>query len=63
MYDSAKGIYDVILGIYILTELGLSLKLYDHVIKAEYVPFKGSTAPMVDIGTYEFKFKYREYYT
>ena len=50
--DSAKGRYDTILGRYLLTDLGLNLKFSDHVIEADDGPFKGSTAPMVDLGTY-----------
>ena len=53
--DSAKDRYDMILGRYLLTELGLNLKFSEHVIKADDGPFKGSTAPMVDFGTYIFK--------
>ena len=45
----------MILGRDILTALGLNLKFSDHVIDAYGGPFKGSTAPMVDISTYEFK--------
>ena len=39
----------------LLTALGLNLKLSDHIIEADYGPFKGSTEPMVDLGTYKFK--------
>ena len=53
--DLAKGRYDIILGRDILTTLGLNLKLLDHVIEADSGTFKGSTSPMVDMGTYEFK--------
>ena len=53
--DSVKGIYDMILVIYILTELGLNIKLYDHVIEAGDRLFKGLKAPMVGLGMYEFK--------
>ena len=55
MDDSAKVRYDTILGIYILTALGLNLKFSDHVIEADDGNFKGSTAPMFDMGNYEFK--------
>ena len=48
--------YDVILGIYILKYLGLNLKLSDNVIEANDGTFKGSTAPIVDLGTYELKY-------
>ena len=54
--DSAKGGYDVILGRDLLTELGLNLKLSEHVIEAEDGTFKGYTTPMVDLGTYTFKY-------
>ena len=46
----------MILGIYILTALGLSKKRYYHIIEVYDVPFKGSTATMVDLGKYEFKY-------
>ena len=45
----------MILGKYLLTWLGLNLELSDRVIKADCGPFKGSTTPMVDLSTYEFK--------
>ena len=54
--DSAKGRYNLILGRYLLTESGLDLKLSEHVIKADDRPFKGSKIPMVDLGTYIFKY-------
>ena len=53
--ESTNVRYDIILGWYILTELGLNLKFFDHIIEADDGPFKGSTTPMVDLGTYEFK--------
>ena len=53
--DSAKGSYDMILRRYLLTELGPKIKVYDHVIESKNGPFKGSAAPMVDLGTCEFK--------
>ena len=46
----------MILGWELLTELILNLKLSEHVIKAYDGPFKGSTTPMVDLGTYIFKY-------
>ena len=39
----------------LLTELLLNLKLSDHVIEADDMHFKRSTAPMVDLGTNGFK--------
>ena len=50
--DSDKGGSDIILGRYLLIELVLNLKFYYHVIEADDGPFKGSTTPMVDLGTY-----------
>ena len=55
VYDSTKVRYNMILGRNILTALGLNLKLSPHVIKADNGHLKGSTAPMVGMGTYEFK--------
>ena len=56
MAESAKSRYDMILGRDKLTELGLNLKLSEHVIKLDDGPLKGSTAPMVDLGTYQLKY-------
>ena len=42
--DSINGRYDMILGRYLLTTLGLDIKPSDQVIKADDDPFKGSTA-------------------
>ena len=53
---SAKRRYDIILGRDILTELGLNIKFSGHVIEAYYRTFKESRAPMVDLGTYKFKY-------
>ena len=53
--DSAKVKYYIILGRYLLTSLGLNLKLYDHGIEADGGHFKLSAAPMVVLGMYEFK--------
>ena len=55
VYDSAKGMYGMILGRDILKELLLNLKCSEHVIEADDGPFKGSTTPMVDLGAYVFK--------
>ena len=52
--DSAKGRYDIILGRYILTTLGLNFNFSDHVIEAYYGSLTWSKAPMVDLGRYEF---------
>ena len=53
--DSTKGGYYMILGRYLLTALGLNLKLSNHLIESYDGPFKGYTAPMVDLGTKKFK--------
>ena len=53
--DSDKGRYDIILGQYLLTQLGLNIKFSEHVIKADDGPFYGSTTHMVDLSTYIFK--------
>ena len=54
--ESAKGGYDMILGSDLWTVLGLNLKLSDHMIESYDGTFKGSTAPMVDLGKYWFKY-------
>ena len=54
--ESGKGRYDMILVQDILTELGLNLKFSEHVIKEYGGKFKVSTTPMVDLGTYVFKY-------
>ena len=56
MDESAKGGYDMILGRDILTEFGLDIQFSEHVIESDYVYFKGSTTPMVDLDTYIFKY-------
>ena len=55
MDDSSKGRYDMILGRDILISLWSNLKSSDNVIEEDDGPFKGSTSPMVNLGTYEFK--------
>ena len=57
MDDSAKFAYDIILvqDILILTQWGLNLKVSDNAIEADDGTFKGSTSPMVSLGTYKFK--------
>ena len=52
--DSAKGRYDMILGRYILKALGFNVKLSEHDTKSDYGPLKGSSALMINLGTYEF---------
>ena len=54
--ESDKGRYDMILGRDIFTSLGLNLKFSDHIIETDDGPFKGYTAPMIDMGKYYFKY-------
>ena len=56
VYEYAKGRCNVILGRYLLIELGLSLKCFEHVTESDDGTFKGSTTPMVDLGIYIFKY-------
>ena len=53
MNDFARGRYYMILGRDILTALGLNLKFSDNLIESDGGNFKGFTAPMVDLGTYD----------
>ena len=53
--DSAKVRYDMIFGRDLWTELGLNLRLYEHVIKEYDGTFKESTTPIVELGTNIFK--------
>ena len=50
--DSAKARCEIIIVRCIWTELGVNLKWSDRAIEAYYGTFKGSTAPMVDLGAY-----------
>ena len=52
--DSTKGRYDIILGRYLLTLLGLNIKSSEQFIEADYGPLKGLTSDMVDLGGYQF---------
>ena len=54
--DSAKVRYDIILGWDISKELGLNIKFSERIIEADDGPFNVSTTPMVDLGTYIFKY-------
>ena len=46
----------MILGRYLITELGLNFKLSNQIIEADDGHFKGYMSPMVDLGMYEFKY-------
>ena len=56
MDESSKGIHDNIFGRYLLTTLGLNINFSDHVTEVDNGTFKGSTAPMVYLGMYEFTY-------
>ena len=45
----------MILGIYLLTALGLDIKFSENIIIVVDVPYKGWLAPMVDVSNYDFK--------
>ena len=53
---SSRGRYDMILGRDLFIELGLNIKIFKYVIEADDIPFIGSTAHMVDLGAYVFKY-------
>ena len=55
MDDSSKDRYDMILGTYILIELGLNLKFSEHIIESYDWICKQSTAPRVHLVTCIFK--------
>ena len=48
---SVKVKYNIILGRYLFTTLGLYLKLSERVIKGDGGPFNWSTSPIIDMGT------------
>ena len=54
--NSATGRYDMILGRYLLTALVLNLKFSWSLIEAGGGTLKEYTAPLVDLGMYEFKY-------
>ena len=54
--DSAKCRYYMILGRYLLIDLVLNLEFSDPVNEAYDGYFKGSTAPIVDLDMYEYKY-------
>ena len=52
---STNSRYNMILGRYLLTDLGLDHKFSENIIIGCGGPFKGCSAPMVDLSTYYFK--------
>ena len=54
--EYAKDRYDIILGRYILTSLGLNFKFSKCAIQGGGGPLKGYTATIHDLGTYKFKY-------
>ena len=55
MGDSAESKYDMLLGIDILTSLGLNLKLSEHVITEGEKLYEGCTVLMAIMMTYDHK--------
>ena len=53
--ESTKGRYEMILVRDLLTQLGSNLYLSEKFIEADDGHFKGSTTPIIDLGTYIFK--------
>ena len=47
--EFTNGRYDMILGRYLLTELGLDLKFSENVGIGGKGPYEGFSAPMVDV--------------
>ena len=56
--DSAKGRYDMILGINPLPDLGFDVNLSHYVIESDDGTLKGYTASMVDLGTFLIQYLY-----
>ena len=52
--ESTSGIYDMILGRYLLTALVLDLKFSDEVIIGGEGPYERRSSPMVDVRNYNF---------
>ena len=52
---SKNSMYDMILGRYLLTTLGLDIKLSENIILGGNGTFKGCSAPMVYFSTHNFK--------
>ena len=51
-----NGRYDIILGRYLLTALGLDIKFSENVIIGGEGPYEGCSEPMVDVSNYAFKY-------
>ena len=56
MDESTTGRYAMILGIDLLTEMGLDLKFYGNVIIVGNGPYGGCSSPMVDASNYNFTY-------
>ena len=52
--ESTNGRYDMILGIDLLTEIGLDLKFTNNVILGREGPYEGYYSPMVDVSNCNF---------
>ena len=52
---STNSRYNMILGRYLLTALGLDVKFFENIILGGDGQFKGYSSPMVDVSAYDFK--------
>ena len=52
--ESTTGRNDMILDRYLLTALGLDLRFYKNFMHGGEGPYKGCSAPMVDVKNYDF---------
>ena len=53
--ESTNSRYNMILGRYLLTALGLDLKFYENVIIGGELPYKGYSTSMVGVSNCDFK--------
>ena len=51
----SERVYGILLVRYLLTSSRKNLKWYEHIVKGGYGPSEMCTAPMVDLGAYEFR--------
>ena len=56
--ESYEGLYEIILGRDLLTNLGLCLKISEQVIAGSGIPYEGCMSPMVDLNTYDYKYSH-----
>ena len=56
IYETNNDRYEMILGIYLLTALGMDLKFSKNFVIGGYGPYEGCSAPMVDASNYNFNY-------